>query len=60
MTGHHLPAVLFALLVCWSPFVASDSFLSDSNVIKKDKVQNVLEHQPAKAPECQHTVRTFD
>lgn len=40
----------------WSGVYAADSFLSD-HLIRKDPVQNVLEHQPATKPACEHQVR---
>lgn len=36
---------------------AQQSFLSDA-LVRKDQVQNVLEHQPAKEPSCQNAVLT--
>jgi hypothetical protein len=60
MLATHVRATLFTLLLdvgYWSGVYAADSFLSD-HLIRKDQVQNVLEHQPATKPACQHIVRT--
>lgn len=59
MFARYVRAILLALLLNIddsSGVRAADSFLSD-HIIRKDQVQNVLEHQPAKQPACKHIVR---
>jgi len=56
MLATHIRATLVTLLLdftYWSGVCAADSFLSD-HLIRKDQVQNVLEHQPATKPACEH------
>jgi hypothetical protein len=48
---------LLSAFLLYAHSFATDSFLSD-NLLRNHQVQNVLEHQPAKAPACQHTVRS--
>jgi hypothetical protein len=58
MLARHVRAALLALLLgagYQSEVNAVDSFLSD-HLIRKDQVKNVLEHQPATKPACQHIV----
>jgi len=50
----HICATLLALLpdvTYWTGVYAADSFLSDT-LIRKDQLQTVLEHQPAKHSGC--------
>ncbi|KII92731.1 hypothetical protein PLICRDRAFT_172784 [Plicaturopsis crispa FD-325 SS-3] len=51
MLPRHLWAILFALLEPHIAYAASDSFLADT-LVRKDQVQNVLEHQPATHATC--------
>lgn len=54
-----LPGLLLALILdfpgLYAPAYAKESFLSD-NLVRKDQVQNVLEHQPVKQAGCRHIV----
>lgn len=49
------PHYLSLLLLIDVAARAEDSFLSNT-LLKKDQVQNVLEHEPAKVPSCQNAV----
>lgn len=56
-----LPHPLIALLLVITPTYAtagsgSDSFLSDTTLVRKDQVQNVLEHEPAQVADCRKVV----
>jgi ERO1-like protein beta len=59
MLVRHVRAILLTLFLgvgYRSRVHAADSFLSD-HLIRKDQVKNVLEHQPARKPACEHIVR---
>jgi len=61
MLPTHVRATLITLLLdvgYWSGVYAADSFLSD-HLIRKNQVQNVLEHQPATKSMCDHIVGIF-
>ncbi|KAH8107879.1 endoplasmic oxidoreductin [Cristinia sonorae] len=50
-----LPQQIYAILAAFllqSPLVTADSSFLANTVLRKDQVQNVLEHQPVKQPVC--------
>ena len=59
MLPRQIYAIVAAFLLQPGTFVtasADESFLADT-LVRKDQVQNVLEHQPVKKPVCQQIVR---
>lgn len=58
MLRQQVYSILLAFLLHSGALEAKEpqSFLSDT-LVRKDQVQNVLEHQPAKEPHCQQVVR---
>lgn len=63
MRPHLLPSALLVLLLDWTGTYAHSgqaqtsgaSFLSDT-LVRKDQVQNVLEHEPVQQTTCENTV----